>query len=326
MPRPLRIEYPGAYYHVMNSVPGRQSAFPTDAHYEAFLETLAEAHRRFGLEYHGYCLLKSGYHLLVKTPRGNLAQGLRHINALYTQKANQLKGRSGPVFRGRYKAVLVEGARYWLPLSRYVHSLPAQGRKPAAEDPADYPWSSLPVYLGKAKAEPWLVCDEVYGQLNVKRAKGQAYASYMAEGVDEELVEFYDRKSLLSVLGSDSFTKKSYNQKQKKKYSPSHARKGFERASISSIAEAVAKSFKTDIREIYHAKRGSGHKHIPRWVAMHLCQDIASYSLKDIAKAFKINHVSGVSHQVRSLREEMAEDPKLARKVQKLTAKISKAK
>lgn len=325
MPRPLRIEYPGAYYHVMNSVPGRQSAFPTDAHYEAFLETLGEAHQRFGLEYHAYCLLKGGYHLLVKTPRGNLAQGLRHINALYTQKANQLKGRSGPVFRGRYKAVLVEGASYWLPLSRYVHSLPASGRKPLSTAPAAYRWSSLSTYLGKAKAQPWLVCDEVYGQLKAKRAKGRAYGAYMAEGVEEELIDFYARKSLLSVLGSDAFSKKAYGQKQKKKFSPSHARKGFARASISSIAETVAKAFKTDVREIYQAKRGSGHKHVPRWVAMHLCQDIASYSLKDIAKAFKINHVSGVSHQVRSLREEMAQDPKLARKVEKLTAKVSKA-
>jgi hypothetical protein len=309
----------------MNTVPGRQAAFPTDAHYEAFLETLGEAHRRFGLEYHAYCLLKGGYHLLVKTPRGNLAQGLRHINALYTQKANQLKGRSGPVFKGRYKAVLVEGARYWLPLSRYIHGLPGAGRKPLAADPAAYPWSSLGVFLGKTKPAPWLVCDEIYGQLNAKRAKGRAYAAYMAEGVEEELQDFYARKSLLSVLGSDAFTKKAYGQKQKKKFSPSHARKGFSRAPISTIADAVAKAFKTDVREIYQAKRGSGHRHVPRWVAMHLCQDIASYSLKDIAKAFKINHVSGVSHQVRSLREEMAQDAKLARKVQKLVEKISKA-
>ena len=92
MARPLRIHFENAYYHVMNRGRGRQRTFRHAADYQAFLDILAEAHERFGLHIHAYCLMGNHYHLLVHTPRGNLAQCMRNVNGLYTQRYNRLHG------------------------------------------------------------------------------------------------------------------------------------------------------------------------------------------------------------------------------------------
>ena len=105
MPRPVRIEYEGACYHVMNRGRGRQPIFRATAYFQAFLETLAEAHERFGVVIHGYCLMGNHYHLLLQTPHGNLGRVMRHMNGVYTQRYNRLKPTDGPLFRGRYKAI-----------------------------------------------------------------------------------------------------------------------------------------------------------------------------------------------------------------------------
>ena len=91
MPRPIRIEYENAYYHVMNRGRGRQKIFHDSTYYEAFLDTLLEAHNRFGIEIQCYCLMSNHYHLLIKTPRGNLGRAMRHINGVYTQRHNPVK-------------------------------------------------------------------------------------------------------------------------------------------------------------------------------------------------------------------------------------------
>jgi putative transposase len=90
MPCPIRLEYKNAYYYVMNRGRGRQTIFPAEQYYQIFQKTLQEAHDRFGLEIHAYCLMSNHYHLLVKTPNANLSRCMRHINGLYTQRHNRL--------------------------------------------------------------------------------------------------------------------------------------------------------------------------------------------------------------------------------------------
>ena len=108
MVRPLRVEYEDAYYHVMSRGKGRQSVFHGTLYYERFLDCLEQAHKRFALECHAYCLMGNHYHLLVRTPRGNLSRAMRHVNGVYTQYHNYLKKTDGPLFRGRYKAINIE--------------------------------------------------------------------------------------------------------------------------------------------------------------------------------------------------------------------------
>jgi len=126
MPRPLRIEYEDAYYHVMNRGRSHQAIFHSEEFFDAFLTVLAEAHQRFGIQIMCYCLMSNHYHLLVKTPQANLGRAMRHINGVYTQRHNRLKQTDGPLFRGRYKAICVGEDSYQLQLSRYIHQNPLE--------------------------------------------------------------------------------------------------------------------------------------------------------------------------------------------------------
>ena len=159
MPRPHRIEYNDAFYHVMNRGRGYQRIFYSPPYCNAFLTTLAETHQRFGVLIHGYCLIGNHYHLLLQTPRGNLDRAMRHINGVYTQRYNRLKHTDGPLFRGRYKAFLVDEDHYLLQLSRYIHRNPVEAKPPLVQSLDTYPWSSYPAYINYTKAPAWLQRD-----------------------------------------------------------------------------------------------------------------------------------------------------------------------
>ena len=156
MVRPLRVEYEGAYYHVMNRGSGRQQIFQGVKYYEYFLHCLEQAHKRFALETHAYCLMGNHYHLLVRTPRGNLSRAMRHINGVYTQYYNYLKNTDGPLFRGRYKAINLEASSYLLEVSRYIHRNPVETKKPLVIELEKYRWSSYPAYRNLVSCEDWL--------------------------------------------------------------------------------------------------------------------------------------------------------------------------
>ena len=138
MPRLLRIEYENAFYHVMNRGRARETIFHNEAYYKAFLITLDEASKRFDCVIHAYCLMGNHYHLLLQTPKANLSRIMRHINGVYTQRHNRLKLVDGPLFRGRFKAILVDADSYLLQLSRYIHRNPIEMKKPLVEDLSQY--------------------------------------------------------------------------------------------------------------------------------------------------------------------------------------------
>ena len=104
----------------MNRGRSQQTLFHDKKYYQVFLSTLAEAHKRFSVQIQSYCLMNNHYHLLIKTPEGNLGRAMRHINGLYTQRYNRMRKTDGSLFRGRYKAILVEEDSYQLQLSRYI--------------------------------------------------------------------------------------------------------------------------------------------------------------------------------------------------------------
>ena len=108
MSRPLRIQFPGAVYHVMNRGAARQPTFTDDRDCQAFLDTIAEAFRLWGIEVFAYCLMGNHYHLCLRTPKGNLSRVMRHVDGIYTQRFNRRHGRDGALFRGRYKAIVVD--------------------------------------------------------------------------------------------------------------------------------------------------------------------------------------------------------------------------
>jgi putative transposase len=154
MARSLRFDRPGAWHHVMHRGARREAIFRRDEHCLLFLGALEEAVEHRGLEVHAYSLMPNHYHLLVRTPLGNLSRCMRHVNATYTQRVNVRHGWDGPLFRGRFRSQMVEDDRYLDHLFAYIHLNPLQaGLAARIDDPC---WTSLRAYLGKERAPTWL--------------------------------------------------------------------------------------------------------------------------------------------------------------------------
>ncbi len=168
MPRTLRVEYPGAIYHVMSRGDRREDIFLDDVDRQDFLKTLAEACQKAGLEVHAYCLMRNHFHLVLETPNANLVAGLAWLLSAYTIRLNHRHKLIGHVFSGRYKALLVEGGGtgYLKTVCDYVHLNPVRAKllQPADPLPA-YPWSSLVWYAAAREHRPrWIRVDRLLGE------------------------------------------------------------------------------------------------------------------------------------------------------------------
>jgi REP element-mobilizing transposase RayT len=305
MARPLRIEFKDAFYHVMNRGRERQKIFYTPDFYEAFLQGLDEAHRRFGMEVHAYCLMSNHYHLLIKTPQGNLSRIMRHIDGLYTQRHNRLKKTDGALFRGRYKAIVVDASQYLLQVSRYIHRNPVEMKKPLVGVLEDYRWSSYATYLGLNQAPGWLNRDTVYGELG-SRQRYKSYKAYVDQSMDQETVEFYRLKHTPPVLGDKQFRKEA--QKRSKSLDREIDKKGLKHpVALPQIIKAVANYYQVTGQAIKQGKCGRGNRNIPRWVAMKLCQEVGSAKLTEIAEIFEVGHYTTVSQTIGRLNRLMRE-------------------
>jgi putative transposase len=137
MARPLRIEFPGALYHVTSRGNGRADIFLDDGDRQLFLNVLATVCHRLHWLCYAYCLMTNHYHLVIETPDGNLAKGMRQLNGVYTQRFNRRHDHVGHILQGRYKAILVERDAYLLELARYVVLNPVRARM--VEAPEHWP-------------------------------------------------------------------------------------------------------------------------------------------------------------------------------------------
>lgn len=144
MTRPLRIEFEGAFYHVTSRGNERKKIFFTPRDYDKFKEYVAEAERKFGFILHGYVLMTNHYHLLIETPDKNLQKIMQYINSCYSTYTNVKRGRSGHLFQGRYKAIIVDKDSYLAELSKYIHLNPVRAK--IVERPEDYWHSSYRAY------------------------------------------------------------------------------------------------------------------------------------------------------------------------------------
>src|SRR5882724_9812501 len=163
MSRPLRIQYPGAVYHIMNRGRVRQPTFVDDADNLAFLDTLTEAHRLWGIEVFAYSLMKNHYHVCLRTPKGNLSRVMRHVDGIYTQRFNRRHRRDGPLFRGRYKAILIDADEYLSAVVRYIHLNPVEAG--IVTMPQDYRWASHRYYVQAKGVPSWLNSQEAIEQI-----------------------------------------------------------------------------------------------------------------------------------------------------------------
>ncbi|MEE9117169.1 MAG: transposase [Calditrichia bacterium] len=202
MGRPLRIEYPGAVYHITSRGNERQTIYRDKEDKERFLKIIGDTAKKFQLIVYAYVLMDNHFHLLLETPLGNLSQVMQKISVSYTNGFNARYRRSGHLFQGRYKAILAEKDSYLTELSRYIHLNPV--RASMVRKAQDYPWSSYTSYLDAKKAAEWLETNWVLEQFSKPLIKARrAYKQFVMEGIKQSspLKEAY----LGLLLGSIPF-------------------------------------------------------------------------------------------------------------------------
>ena len=206
MARPLRIEFPGAIYHITSRGDRREDVFLSDDDRLLFLDVYSRVAERFGWICYAYCLMTNHYHLVIETPLPNLSKGMAQLNGIYTQKFNRKHKKVGHVFQGRYKAVLVERNSYLLELLRYVVLNPVRAKM--VDEASDWPWSSYVATSGLKDRPEWLNTEWVLSCFsdNHKRARAE-YMSFVDQGMKWGKSIWDDLKKQI-YLGSDDFIEK----------------------------------------------------------------------------------------------------------------------
>lgn len=207
MARKPRIHLPGGLYHVIFRGNGGQSVFLTEDDRYRFYLLLQEGICRFGYRVHAFCLMTNHIHIALQAGDIPLSRGMHNLSFRYTRWINWREKRTGHLFQGRYKAVLIDGDSYLLELIRYIHLNPV--RAGMVNDHEEYPWSSHRAYLGK-EFLPWLTTDWMLGQFGKSVAKAHAgYRTFVLDGLGEESrPEFHGGREDSRFLGDESFMDK----------------------------------------------------------------------------------------------------------------------
>ena len=309
MARQLRINYPGAFYHVTSRGNERKEVFKSTRDRTKFLEYLKTATLKYDAVIHVYCLMDNHYHLLLETPSGNLPQIMHHINGAYTIYYNVKRGRSGHLFQGRYKAILVDADEYAKELSRYIHLNPVRAKM--VERPEEYDWSSYQDYTGARKPHEWLNRDFILGNFgNTFSAAEKNYRKFVTSLEGKEYKSPLKIVFASTILGGRGFiehVKKFFvEDKETNKQIPA-AKTLMEKASMEEILTCVDREFPEG--------------RLSRDLKQYLCHKYTSECLKKIGEQFNISE-SAVSHAVRRASKTIEQDKQVREKVDNLIDKL----
>jgi putative transposase len=213
MARPLRIEYAGAYYHVMNRGNRRQVVFPEPRDYELFLERLGRFGAMFDVHVLCYCCLPNHFHLYLRTEQANLSRFMQSLLTSFTISLNRRHHSSGHIFQGRFTAHLIENEAYGAEVSRYVHLNPVrtkalrQASLPARRQALrSFPWSSYAACIGVAGGPPWFDPTELLSDWGAsRRTRMRRYAEHVEEGLLRDLESPLARLEGQTILGTETF-------------------------------------------------------------------------------------------------------------------------
>ncbi|MEW6162909.1 MAG: transposase [Nitrospirota bacterium] len=319
MGRPLRIEYPGALYHITSRGNEKKEIFLDDHDREKFLEILEDYHERYGILIHSYVLMDNHYHLILETPKGNLLKVMHGINGGYTGYFNRGHSRVGHLFQGRYKGILVEKDAYLLELSRYVHLNPMRAK--IVERPELYEWSSYPAYIGKQKQKSWMEYSWVLSRFGRDKSMARRnYKEYVEEGLEGKIETPLKDLYAQVILGGKEFRENVRNMLKGQKLSDEiiEKKRFTEKRAPEEIIKEVAKTF--GIKEGEVLNRGKNEE--GRKIAIYLIQRYSGLSNKKIGEIFGGIHYSSISKISMRLKEQMARDKNLHRLVKRVESNV----
>jgi putative transposase len=313
--RQLRIEYPGAFYHVFSRGNQKQIVFRSDDDFYFFLKCLREAHEKFGVIVHVYCLMPNHYHLILETPLGNLSSVMHFLNTAYTVYFNKKHKRCGHLFQGRYRAILIEAESYAKVLSQYIHLNPV--RSEIVDLPEKYPWSSYEYYRGNATPEEWLDVNLVLSMFGGRTDSARrAYADFVVEGIGKEVPAAIRDSARKGILGSDEFVERVKREHLGEgRLSPDR-----EKPQLRKLRKKVDPSLVLSVTERVLGPRNRFV--VP--IAVLISHKNSALKLRELGEFFSLS-ISSVSNACSKARGAIASNPSIAGAAEEIEREIARA-
>ena len=307
MARPLRIEFPGAVYHVTSRGNERRPIFRSDHDRRAFLGFLARAVKRFGWSVTAWVLMRNHYHLVIQTPEPNLSRGMHWLNGAYAAWFNRVHGRSGHLFGGRFKAFLVEKDSYFTRVLRYVVLNPVRAK--IVRRPEDYRWSSCRATAGLESAPEWL---DAEAALNAFAPDEELARLYYREFVAAKLAaddgRLWDKVTNAIYLGTEDWAKRMRVVVESKPRSTDHPKEHLAvgRPNMQAVVSAVAQAAGVTA-SVIRATRGGRLRRLIAWIGWHE----GLVTLRTIAASLRLRSEGHISSLIRRCERELATDREL---------------
>ena len=306
----------------MNRGRRREDIFKGKKDYNTFIDLLKELVEDYNVKIAAYCLMSNHYHLLVQTPEANISRAMRHLNGVYTQRYNKINHCDGPLFRGRYKSILVDADSYLLELLRYIHRNPLESG--IVDNINKYTWSSHKAYLSEAKKWDWLHKKYILSLFSMNKGESiKQYKQFVSKEIPKELNQILARKKLPAAIGSQGFVDKIkelfFSDKKHEEIPESKSLA----PDIDKIIKEVCKFYNVRKDSLFSSRRGFFNE--PRNVAIYLTRRLRGDTLKEAGKIFGIERNSSVSSVVERLKLEMESNKDLNKRVENLRNKLLKS-
>lgn len=334
MARPLRIWYPGAWYHVTARGNERREIYRSEEDRLLFLARLSQIAERFGMVLHGYVMMENHFHLIVEPREDNLSRAMQWLNVSYSQWFNRRHQRSGHLFQGRFKSVVIDWQAWGLELSRYVHLNPVRTGQEELDKQARqrnragvgrvvspdtakgrikalriYRWSSFRAYIGLEHTPKWLCCDQVLGMMGGNKSeRPRAYQRLVEAALLEGMESPWDYLTGQVILGDEAYVKRLDDgligdEREQAPLKQLRRRPNWEQA------VRVVERLKGEAWAEFRDRHGDWGRDVALWLGRMQCR----MTLKELAEAVEVNHYASVGAAIKLLEKHSGIDSSLAR-------------
>jgi len=310
MARPLRIQYPGAVYHVTARGNERKPIVRDDRDRWLFLRVLEEITESFGVIIHAFVLMDNHYHLLLETPEANLSPTLRQLNGVYTMRFNRRYHRFGHLFQGRYKAILVQKDQHLKELCRYVVLNPV--RAGMVKHPRQWKWSSYRATGGYETAPAWLETRWLLEQFQKSRHKAkELYRKFVSEGLKVKESP-WEKVSSEMILGAKEFETQVRGKLQGKHHQEAPRKQQMlALPEVGEVLKKVCEMYETNLKDVLIPVRMVNEgREAAIWALRQGCR----LKLGEIAGLMGVKY-SAVSHAVARMKKRLRSDRVLEAKI-----------
>jgi len=319
MARQWRIEFEGALYHILSRGNGQQDIFLGDEDRNCFIDVLGEMSERFAVDIFAYVLIDNHYHILLRTQKPNLSKSMQWLGTTYTRRFNLNHFRSGHLFQGRYKSIIIENDAYLLRLSHYIHRNPL--RAGIVQRLADYPWSSYLAYAYNKRHPDWLKTDVILKQYNVKD-KRRAYRLKVQNYSDEKNRIWEDVRHGL-IYGSQNFVdkiKSNYLTDQSRDELP-QLRRMLKGTEPGMVLHKAAKVLDCNVENFKQSRRISKDDKDDRDLLIYFLWETGIYTNREIGELLGVTY-SSISRRVNIAKERFKKKRQFNKKYQHLKSLI----